>query len=154
MTIKGIAELCGVDDTTVLRWIRKEDFLNCKMQLRNGINDNILSRNIRLRNQILEKLDQGSPERPSDYDLEETLAIIGEGGGNKTLATLLAENAANKDKLAIVQPKGEASDLIIKLLEQNNRLMAENQKALEDPRTLAFKELEEFVKSYLEVDEK
>ena len=84
MTIKEIADLCGVDETTIARWIRGERFLNCKMQLRNG---------------IMEKLDRGSPEHPSDYNLEETIAIIGEGGGNKTLASLLAENAANKDAI-------------------------------------------------------
>jgi hypothetical protein len=46
-------------------------------------------------------LDKGSPERPADFTLEETLAIIGEGGGNKALASLLAEDARNKDALEI-----------------------------------------------------
>ena len=48
MTIREIAELCGVKVTDTIRnWINREDFLNCKMQLRN---------------QIKEKLAQGSPE--------------------------------------------------------------------------------------------
>jgi hypothetical protein len=53
-----------------------------------------------LRNQI----DEGSPERPADFTLEETLAIIGAGGRNgrnKALASLLAENAANKNAVAV-----------------------------------------------------
>ena len=100
MTIKEIAELCGVNETTVLRWIRREDFLNCKMQLRNS-NEDFLNLNFGLRNRIREKLENGSPENPSDYDLEETLAIIGDGGKNKTLAALLAENAQNKDAITV-----------------------------------------------------
>jgi hypothetical protein len=86
MTIKEIAELCGVEVHTVRNWINK---------------DNFLKENFTLRNKIKEKLEGGSPERPSDYDLEETLAIIGEGGGNKALASLLAENAENKGALAV-----------------------------------------------------
>jgi len=84
MTIKEIAELCGVYKTTVQRWILNDKFLRC---------------NLHLRNKIKEKLENGSPEKPSDYDLEETLAIIGDGGKNKTLAALLAENAQNKDAI-------------------------------------------------------
>jgi DNA-binding transcriptional MerR regulator len=88
MTIKEIAELCGIKGThTIRNWINRDDFLKG---------------NFTLRNRIKEKLDQGSPECPSDYNLEETLVIIGEGGGNKTLAALLAENADNKDKLVAV----------------------------------------------------
>jgi DNA-binding transcriptional MerR regulator len=86
MTIKEIAELCGVEDRTVRYWINNEKFLKV---------------NFSLRNRIKKKLEGGSPEHPSDYDLEETLAIIGEGGGNKALASLLAENAANKNALVI-----------------------------------------------------
>jgi hypothetical protein len=79
MTIKAIAELCGVKKQTVWNWANKLEVLNQKIWLR-----------------LSEKLEQGSPESPSDYDLEETLAIIGEGGGNKALAALLADNAARK----------------------------------------------------------
>jgi uncharacterized protein YjcR len=63
MTIKEIAELCGVKENTVRGWIH---------------DDNFLKSNFDLRNQIKEKLESGSPENPSDYDLEETLAIIGD----------------------------------------------------------------------------
>jgi hypothetical protein len=55
----------GVEPHSIRNWINREDFLK---------------ENFTLRNSIIEKLDRGSPERPSDYDLEETLAIIGEGG--------------------------------------------------------------------------
>jgi len=88
MTVKEIAELCGVEPRTVRYWINAEDFLR---------------ENFSLRNRIEEKSDRGSPEIPSDYDLEETLAIIGEGGGNKTLAALLEENTRNKGALAVRQ---------------------------------------------------
>lgn len=86
MTIKEIAELCGVDKTTVYRWVEKDDFLSCEMQLRKS---------------IIKKIKKGSPEKPSDFSLEETLAIIGDGGGNKTLAALLEENSRNKNALSI-----------------------------------------------------
>jgi len=84
MTIKEIAELCGVSDQTILNWAHRVKSLNQNIWLR-----------------ISEKLEQGSQEQPSDYDIEETLAIIGEGGKNKTLAALLAENAANKNAVAL-----------------------------------------------------
>ncbi len=77
MTIKEIAELCGVEERTVRNWCHGKRFLR---------------ENFSLRNVIVKKLEKGSPEKPSDFSLEETLAIIGDGGGNKTLATLLEEN--------------------------------------------------------------
>jgi hypothetical protein len=82
MTVKEIAELCGVDARTIYRWAEKAESLNDKMSLRN-------------------KTGEGSPENPADFTLEETLAIIGEGGKNKALASLLAENAANKNAVAV-----------------------------------------------------
>jgi hypothetical protein len=81
MTIKEIADLCGAEVHTIRNWINKDGFLK---------------ENFTLRNAIKEKLEGGSPEIPSSYTLEETLAIIGEGGGNKTLASLLADNAKLK----------------------------------------------------------
>jgi predicted transcriptional regulator len=134
MTIKEIAGLCGVDETTIARWIRGERFLNCKMQLRNS---------------VIEKLDHGSPERPSDYDLEETLAIIGEGGENKALAALLAENAANKNALAIQGATGGAAQIAA-----FSGLMERVAKLLDDPQKAQNEELERFVRDNMEYDEK
>jgi transposase len=93
MTIKEIAELCGVDSRTIYRWAEKAESLNDKMSLRN-------------------KIGEGSPENPADFTLEETLAIIGEGGGNKTLASLLAENAVTKNALAVQSEVEERGDRI------------------------------------------
>jgi hypothetical protein len=102
MTIKEIAELCGVkEDHTIRNWINSEDFLKVNFTLRNGIK---------------EKLEQGSPEILSDYTLEETLEIIGGGGGNKALASLLAENAATKNALTVnwkKRPSCEACRLAV-----------------------------------------
>jgi transcriptional regulator with XRE-family HTH domain len=79
MTVKEIAELCGVDQSTVWRWAQGNDLL----QNAKG---------------IAEKLEDArkSGKDPAKFTLEETLAIIGEGGGNKTLASLLADNVAIK----------------------------------------------------------
>lgn len=76
MTVKEIAELCGVEDRTVRNWCHGERFLK---------------ENFSLRNAIVEKLSNGSPEVPADFSLEETLAIIRDGGKNETLAALLEE---------------------------------------------------------------
>ena len=76
MTVKEIAELCGVEDRTVRNWCHGERFLK---------------ENFSLRNAIVEKLSNGSPEVPADFSLEETLAIIRDGGKNETLAVLLEE---------------------------------------------------------------
>ena len=85
MTIKEIAELCGVDERTARNWCHGKRFLK---------------ENFSLRNIIVKKLEKGSPEKPSDFSLEETLSIIGDGGGNKTLAALLEENSRNKNTLS------------------------------------------------------
>jgi hypothetical protein len=135
MTIKEIAELCGVEVHTVRNWINK---------------DNFLRENFTLRNKIKEKLEGGSPERPSDYDLDETLAIIGEGGGNKVLAALLAENAENKVALALRQPVPTIPAPLMGL----PALMERLEKALEDPQKAAYEELEAFVKRTLTPEEK
>lgn len=113
MTIKEIAELCGVDKVTVYRWVENQNFLSCKMQLRNT---------------ILEKIKKGSPERPSDFSLEETLAIIGDGGGNKTLAALLEENSKNKNALSIAGSGGGAVQILNKFNDRLERI----EKALAD----------------------
>lgn len=109
MTIKEIAELCGVDDTTILRWTR--NISDCKMQ-----------------SDIKSKLKKSGHGIASDFSLEETLAIIGDGGGNKTLAALLEENSKNKNALSIAGPGGGAVQILNKF---NNRL-ERMEKTLED----------------------
>jgi hypothetical protein len=106
MTIKEIAELCGVDQSTVNRWIHDPA---CKMQAG-----------------ILEKLEKSGHGISADFTLEETLTVIGEGGKNKALASLLAENAANKDALT-TQKK---PDLIPQAIE--NAIQMAVEKAIQD----------------------
>ena len=113
MTIKEIAELCGVEERTVRNWCHGKRFLR---------------ENFSLRNIIVKKLEKGSPEKPSDFSLEETLAIIGDGGGNKTVAALLEENSKNKNALSIA---GSGSGAVQILNKFNDRLEW-IEKALED----------------------
>jgi hypothetical protein len=84
MIIKEIAELCGVTEQTVLNWTHKvaDDF----------------PKNLEGLNVKLEEA-RKSGKDPVDFTLNETLAIIGEGGKNKALASLLAENAVTKNAL-------------------------------------------------------
>ena len=107
MTIKEIAELCGVDERTVRNWCHGKRFLK---------------ENFSLRNLIVKKLEKGSPERPSDFSLEETLAIIGDGGGNKTLAALLEENSKNKNALSIAGSGGGAVQILNKFNDRLERI--------------------------------
>ncbi|WP_444818594.1 helix-turn-helix domain-containing protein [Treponema denticola] len=113
MTIKEIAELCGVEERTVRNWCHGKRFLR---------------ENFSLRNVIVKKLEKGSPEKPSDFSLEETLAIIGDGGGNKTLAALLEENSKNKNALSIAGSGGGA----VQILNKFNDRLEWIEKALED----------------------
>jgi transcriptional regulator with XRE-family HTH domain len=98
MTVKEIAELCGVDQSTVWRWAQKDDLL----QNAKG---------------ITEKLEEArkSGKDPADFTLDETLTIIGEGGKNKALASLLAENAVTKNALVV---QSEVIAKIAKLAEK------------------------------------
>jgi hypothetical protein len=91
MTIKEIAELRGTNRTTVLRWAHK-------------IADDPVQNAQGLAVKLAEA--EKSGKDPADFTLEETLAIIGEGGRNKALASLLAENAANKNALAVLDGGG------------------------------------------------
>jgi len=84
MTIKEIARLCGVREQTVRNWTHKAAKDPTK-NLQGLINK-------------LEEAEK-SGTTPADYTLEETLAII-RAGGNETLASLLAENAANKNAVS------------------------------------------------------
>ena len=72
MTIKQIAELCGVDERTVQRWVLQ-------------ISDKMSS--------ISDKMSVSSPMHPASLTLPEVLSIIRAGGKN-TLADLLSENAS------------------------------------------------------------
>ena len=107
MTIKEIAELCGVEERTVRNWCHGKRFLR---------------ENFSLRNIIVKKLEKGSPEKPSDFSLEETLAIIGDGGGNKTLAALLEENSKNKNALSIAGSGGGAVQILNKFNDRLERI--------------------------------
>lgn len=76
MTIKEIAKLCKVARRTVERWAHK-------------IADNPGHFDQGLAEKLAEA--EKSGKDPARFTLEETLAIIGEGGGNETLASLLAD---------------------------------------------------------------
>ena len=95
MTIKEIAELCGATHQTILNWVHKL-VDNPPKNLEGDPPKNWEGLAIKL--QEAEK----SGTTPADFTLEETLAII-EAGGNKTLAALLAENAANKNAVVAMQ---------------------------------------------------
>ncbi|MCL2410103.1 MAG: hypothetical protein FWC97_00525 [Treponema sp.] len=86
MTIKEIAELCGVTEQTIRNWTHK---------VAGDPTKNLQGLTIKL--QEAEK----SGTTPADFTLEETLVIIGDGGNNKTLAALLADNAALKNAITI-----------------------------------------------------
>lgn len=110
MKIKEIAELCGVDDTTILRWTR--NISDCKMQ-----------------SDIKSKLKKSGHGIASDFSLEETLAIIGDGGGNKTLAALLEENSKNKNALSIAGSSGGGA---VQILNKFNDRLERIEKAITD----------------------
>lgn len=74
MTTKEIAQAVGKDERSVRRWVKKA---SDKMSV------------------IADKMSVSSPMKPSDYDLEETLAII-EAGLGKNAAEIFRTNALNK----------------------------------------------------------
>jgi predicted transcriptional regulator len=139
MTVKEIAELCGVTEQTVLNWAHKFD----------GSDQKIWS-------DIFKKLANAGHGVPADFTLDETLAIIGEGGGNKALASLLAENAVNKDALAIQTGHNQAGALLAAIeglrADFQKFLETGNQKALPDPKEAAYQELENFVERTMGVE--
>ena len=128
MTIKEIAELCGVDDTTILRWTR--NISDCKMQ-----------------SDVKRKLKKSGHGIASDFSLEETLVIIGDGGANKTLAALLEENSKNKNALSIASSGGGAVQILNKFNDRlerienalesirNGQLQISAQPEITDPKT-------------------
>ena len=117
MTVKEIAELCGADDTTVLRWTH--NISDCKMQ-----------------SDIRAKLKESGHGIPADFSLEETLVIVGDGGGNKTLAALLEENNKNKNALSIAGSGGGIGQLLNTFndrLERMEKVLARIEKAQSTP---------------------
>ena len=143
MTIKEIADLCGVDERTIYRWTEDPA---CKVQAEA---DDKMSSDLFL--QIRKKLDSAGHGKPANFTLEETLAIIGEGGKNKALAALLAENAANKNalttrsSLAPAEWQGKIEAMLLTLMERqalpmgDNEIKARSQKITEE-REREFKE--------------
>jgi hypothetical protein len=129
MTVKEIAELCGVDERTIYRWVEAGDKMSPGLK---------------------QKLEKSGHGVSANFTLEETLAIIGEGGGNKTLAALLAENAENKAALTLRQPAPAIPAPLMAL----PALMERLEKALEDPQKAAHEELEAFVKRTLTPEER
>jgi hypothetical protein len=132
MTIKEIAELCGVEDQTVRDWSKNVNFPNFlgSLQKLDGI----------------EELRQG---KAVDLPLETAGAII-RAGGREALAALLEENAANKTALALRQPPPAIPSSFMGL----PALMERLENALEDPQKAAYEELEAFVKRTLTPEEK
>lgn len=87
MNVKEIAIAVNKDETSVRRWIKK---LTGKLPVRKGILSDILP----VRNSINEKSSLSSPEKPADYDLEETCLIIEQGLG-KNASALFKANATS-----------------------------------------------------------
>jgi transcriptional regulator with XRE-family HTH domain len=130
MTIKEIAELCGVDRRTVERWAHK---------IADDLGKNFQGLAVKLAEA------EKSGKDPADFTLDETLAIIGEGGENKALASLLAETAATKNALLSVQ--SEAMAKIAKLAEKLPEWAEWHEKVKDLPKR--FEELEkETMESY------
>jgi predicted transcriptional regulator len=118
MTIKEVAELCGVTEQTVLNWTHK---------VADDLPKNLEGLSVKLEEA------RKSGKDPADFTLDETLAIIGEGGKNKALASLLAENAVNKNALAV---QSEAMAKITKLAEKLPELMEWYEKTKNLPEQL------------------
>jgi predicted transcriptional regulator len=125
MTIKEIAELCGVSGETVRRWIHSiadptQNVEGDPGQNAQGLSDDPAKNWQGLAEKLAEA--EKSGKDPADFTLEETLAIIGEGGGNKALASLLADNAVTKNALTIqnvaMAKLGEQLEMLKSLPEQ------------------------------------
>lgn len=96
MTIREIAELCGVDERTVQRWARVAG-------------DKMPS--------VADKMSAGGHGKPTALSLDETLAIV-RAGGKTTLAALLAENAAKRPAAAPKLPNGSQLAGLARLVEK------------------------------------
>ena len=151
MTIKEIAELCAVDRRTIERWAHKVIDDPGQNAQGDGLMQNAKGNPAKNLQGLAEKLAEAekSGTTPADFTIEETLAIIGEGGKNQTLAALLAENAASKNALAI-QNNGFTAPQAAQLAALMNNI----QKALENPRKAAYEELEAWIVKTLEFEDK
>jgi DNA-binding transcriptional MerR regulator len=165
MTVKEIAELCGVNETTVLRWIHKtaDDLLqNAEgSKMNNAQGDPMQNAQGDLRNfyeGLKMKLSdaQKTGSIPADFTLEETIAIIGDGGKNKTLAALLAENAANKNAVAARNGTTAIFEQLLARLDRIEKALSAGLSAnntdkplLPDPKEEAYRELRQFVEQRL-----
>jgi hypothetical protein len=154
MTVKGIAEAVGRDESNVRRWIKKisklqnavmNEVLTGEMPVRNEVLDDKMS----LRNSIAEKAEHSSPENPADYTLEEVSLIV-EAGLGKNAAGIFRANLGMAAELA--QIKGKLLDYNGFRADFQKFLESGNQKALPDPKEAAYQELENFVERTMEVD--
>jgi hypothetical protein len=142
MTVKEIAAAVGKSEDSVQRWIKK---ILDQPQNAVGINEknSLTSEKISLVNSIKEKAGSKDGIHPADYTFEETLLII-EVGMGKNAAGVYRASAVNSTAQNDVLAK---LDRIEKTIKENN-----NQKALPDPKSGAYRELEDFVERTLEVD--
>lgn len=77
MTVKELASFCGKNKSTIGRWIEKA---GCKMQ------------------SISCKMQQATPDNPSDFTLDEVEAILRAGSMSKDAVSILMENARNNQR--------------------------------------------------------
>jgi hypothetical protein len=148
MTVKEIAETVGRDVRNVNRWIEKilhghfahVDRQNAHVDTQNaGVTAGTIE-SIRL------KAGNKDPHHPADYTPEEAMLIV-EAGLGKNAAGIWRANLGMAAELAQIKEKlldytGFRAD-IQKFLENNS------QKALPDPKELAYQELAGFVKEHL-----
>jgi hypothetical protein len=157
MTLKEIAELSNTHEKTVLRWAQKLGAICTDLSAKCTENERAVFTNISLKLTEAQKT-----KKPADFILEETLAIIEKGGKNKTLAALLAENVANKERLTAINNRDIDLDRLIdgkiqlamdKLEEKLTMLAIQNeQKRLPPPPELPDGDkIRAFVGQYLEI---
>lgn len=107
MTIRQIAELCGVDERTVQRWV-------------SDLGDKMPS--------VTDKMSSSSPMYPAKFSLEEVLVII-RSGGRATLADLLSDNAARTAALPVpvnqsaIEAQNSAVGIYRELISQQKALI-------------------------------
>jgi hypothetical protein len=139
MTIKEIAELCGVEDHTVRNWSKN---VNC------GKNFGSL--------QNLDSIGESGHGKAADLPPETAAAIV-RAGGREVLAALLEENTRNKDALVVRDAPPAVVGVFANFtrhLEKAEALIERQSALLDDPRKAAYDELEKFVNENVAVDER